>query len=125
MANSVWLLTWTTYGTWLPGDNRGFMGYIRQKQPADSRQRLDDAPRPHDANQTDDAHRADDASRTDEAHRADDASRRVPPPKLLPLVARIPPARIAAPAGNGSNSSRAPRQRLPPGSTLPKRGRIK
>ncbi len=119
MANSVWLLTWTTYGTWLPGDNRGFMGYIRQKQPADLRQRLDDAPRPHDANQTDDISRARDA------HRADDASRRVPPPKLLPLVARIPPARIAAPAGNGSNSSRAPRQRLPPGSTLPKRGRIK
>jgi len=21
-----WLLTWTTYGTWLPGDDRGFVG---------------------------------------------------------------------------------------------------
>ena len=26
-----WLLTWTTYGTWLPGDRRGFVGPIRQK----------------------------------------------------------------------------------------------
>jgi REP element-mobilizing transposase RayT len=25
----VWLLTWTTYGTWLPGDPRGFVTPIR------------------------------------------------------------------------------------------------
>ena len=24
-----WLLTWTTYGTWLPGDRRGFVGRSR------------------------------------------------------------------------------------------------
>ena len=24
-----WLLTWTTYGTWLPGDERGFVGDVR------------------------------------------------------------------------------------------------
>jgi hypothetical protein len=60
MADNVWLLTWTTYGTWLPDDNRGFVGYIRERQPADSRQRLDDAVR------------------------ADEASRRVPPPSELP-----------------------------------------
>jgi len=23
-----WLLTWTTYGTWLPGDARGFVSPI-------------------------------------------------------------------------------------------------
>lgn len=63
MANNVWLLTWTTYGTWLPGDNRGFVGYIRQRQPADSRQRLDNAVRPDNASRPDDACRADDASR--------------------------------------------------------------
>jgi REP element-mobilizing transposase RayT len=26
-----WLLTWTTYGAWLPGDERGFVGATRQK----------------------------------------------------------------------------------------------
>ena len=31
MADSVavdryWFLTWTAYGTWLPGDDRGFVG---------------------------------------------------------------------------------------------------
>lgn len=25
----VWLLTWTTYGQWLPGDSRGFVGDVR------------------------------------------------------------------------------------------------
>jgi REP element-mobilizing transposase RayT len=59
---SEWLLTWTTYGTWLPGDERGFVGFVREEEPADLRQRLE-ASRPDDA-------RADDA-------RADDASRRV------------------------------------------------
>ena len=24
-----WLLTWTTYGTWLPGDTRGFVSEVR------------------------------------------------------------------------------------------------
>src|SRR5438093_2578896 len=24
-----WLLTWTTYGTWLPGDRRGFVSEVR------------------------------------------------------------------------------------------------
>jgi hypothetical protein len=24
-----WLLTWTTYGTWLPGDKRGFVSPVR------------------------------------------------------------------------------------------------
>jgi hypothetical protein len=23
-----WLLTWTTYGTWLPGDERGFVSSV-------------------------------------------------------------------------------------------------
>ncbi len=26
-----WLLTWTTYGSWLPGDRRGFVGRVRQE----------------------------------------------------------------------------------------------
>ena len=26
-----WLLTWTTYGTWLPGDRRGFVSSIRDQ----------------------------------------------------------------------------------------------
>lgn len=26
-----WLLTWTTYGTWLPGDGRGFVSEIRDE----------------------------------------------------------------------------------------------
>jgi hypothetical protein len=25
-----WLLTWTTYGTWLPGDARGFVSRVRE-----------------------------------------------------------------------------------------------
>lgn len=24
-----WLLTWTTYGTWLPGEDRGFVSPVR------------------------------------------------------------------------------------------------
>jgi REP element-mobilizing transposase RayT len=27
-----WFLTWTTYGTWLPGDVRGFVGPVRKAQ---------------------------------------------------------------------------------------------
>jgi hypothetical protein len=30
-VDRYWLLTWTTYGTWLPGDERGFVGAVRQK----------------------------------------------------------------------------------------------
>ena len=30
-----WLLTWTTFGTWLPGDQRGFVG---RERAADGRQ---------------------------------------------------------------------------------------
>ena len=26
-----WLLTWTTYGSWLPGDRRGFVGKLRDE----------------------------------------------------------------------------------------------
>ncbi len=26
-----WLLTWTTYGAWLPGDERGFVGAVRDQ----------------------------------------------------------------------------------------------
>jgi len=29
-----WLLTWTTYGTWLPGDQRGFVGDTRDEAGA-------------------------------------------------------------------------------------------
>ncbi len=29
-----WLLTWTTYGTWLPGDARGFVGNVRDQNGA-------------------------------------------------------------------------------------------
>ena len=28
-CDRYWLLTWTTYGTWLPGDSRGFVSNIR------------------------------------------------------------------------------------------------
>ena len=27
-----WLLTWTTYGTWLPGENYGFVSAVRNEQ---------------------------------------------------------------------------------------------
>jgi REP element-mobilizing transposase RayT len=26
----TWLLTWSTYGTWLPGDERGFVGQVKR-----------------------------------------------------------------------------------------------
>ncbi|MFQ3592854.1 MAG: transposase [Gemmataceae bacterium] len=48
MAGNPWLLTWTSYGTWLPGDDRGFVGYIRER-PADWRQRLNDDTQADDA----------------------------------------------------------------------------
>jgi REP element-mobilizing transposase RayT len=28
----TWFLTWRTYGTWLPGDERGFIGAVRDDQ---------------------------------------------------------------------------------------------
>jgi REP element-mobilizing transposase RayT len=30
IVDRFWLLTWTTYGTWLPGDRRGFVSPVRQ-----------------------------------------------------------------------------------------------
>jgi len=30
MESDSWLLTWTTYGTWLPGDERGFVGSVAE-----------------------------------------------------------------------------------------------
>jgi REP element-mobilizing transposase RayT len=29
-VDRYWLLTWTTYGTWLPGDERGFVSGVRE-----------------------------------------------------------------------------------------------
>jgi REP element-mobilizing transposase RayT len=29
LRDRYWLLTWTTYGTWLPGDRRGFVSPVR------------------------------------------------------------------------------------------------
>ena len=29
---NFWLITWTCYGHWLPGDSRGFVGNVRDKQ---------------------------------------------------------------------------------------------
>ena len=29
-SHRYWLLTWTTYGTWLPGDDRGFVSPVRK-----------------------------------------------------------------------------------------------
>jgi hypothetical protein len=31
----TWLLTSTTYGTWLPGDDRGFVGRVRERRVSD------------------------------------------------------------------------------------------
>ena len=50
MEADSWLLTWTTYGTWLPGDERGFVGNVVE-EPA------------NDAIQSSDVVRAADASR--------------------------------------------------------------
>jgi hypothetical protein len=30
-----WLLTNTTYGTWLPGDHRGFVGHVLEHRPTE------------------------------------------------------------------------------------------
>lgn len=34
-GSRTWLLTSTTYGTWLPGDQRGFVGRVRDLRPDD------------------------------------------------------------------------------------------
>ncbi|MBW3540634.1 MAG: transposase [Planctomycetes bacterium] len=42
-----WLLTWTTYGTWLPGDRRGFVAPVRER---DGKLRVHNVPgTPYDA----------------------------------------------------------------------------
>jgi len=45
-----WFLTWTTYGTWLPGDARGFVGPVRvadrQREQANLKQEPPHAPNP-------------------------------------------------------------------------------
>jgi REP element-mobilizing transposase RayT len=33
-VDRCWLLTWTTYGTWLPGDERGFVSAVRDQTGA-------------------------------------------------------------------------------------------
>lgn len=37
-AHRWWLLTSTTYGTWLPGDERGFVGRVLEHRPEDKPQ---------------------------------------------------------------------------------------
>jgi REP element-mobilizing transposase RayT len=32
MMDRFWLLTWTTYGSWLPGDARGFVSEVRDEE---------------------------------------------------------------------------------------------
>src|SRR5437870_8866265 len=32
IMDRFWLLTWTTYGTWLPGDARGFVTDLRDQE---------------------------------------------------------------------------------------------
>ena len=36
MEIDSWLLTWTTYGTWLPGDERGFVGNVVEEPANDA-----------------------------------------------------------------------------------------
>jgi len=31
-VDRYWFLTWTTYGTWLPGDQRGWVGWTRDER---------------------------------------------------------------------------------------------
>ncbi|MFH5804123.1 transposase [Alienimonas sp. DA493] len=35
-SDRVWLLTWTLYGSRLPGDDRGFVGTVRERRVGDS-----------------------------------------------------------------------------------------
>lgn len=47
--NHCWLITWTCYGHWLPGDARGFVGNVRDKE--DRKQVVHNIPgTPYDAN---------------------------------------------------------------------------
>jgi REP element-mobilizing transposase RayT len=39
-----WLLTWTTYGTWLPGDARGFVSNVRDGDGPEVRHNLPGTP---------------------------------------------------------------------------------
>ena len=41
MEADSWLLTWTTYGTWLPGDERGFVGNVVEETANDAIQAAD------------------------------------------------------------------------------------
>ncbi len=41
MEADSWLLTWTTYGTWLPGDERGFVGNVIEEAANDAIQSAD------------------------------------------------------------------------------------
>jgi len=41
MEADSWLLTWTTYGTWLPGDERGFVGNVVEEATNDTIQTAD------------------------------------------------------------------------------------
>jgi len=41
MEADSWLLTWTTYGTWLPGDERGFVGNVVEEATNDAIQTAD------------------------------------------------------------------------------------
>src|SRR5688572_16973948 len=36
MTTTTWLLTWTCYGNWLPGDGRGFVSRVRDRRPDES-----------------------------------------------------------------------------------------
>lgn len=35
MTTTTWLLTWTCYGNWLPGDERGFVSRVRDSRPGE------------------------------------------------------------------------------------------
>ena len=40
-----WFLTWVTYGTWLPGDERGFVSHIRDRSGRQMIHNIPDTPR--------------------------------------------------------------------------------
>jgi REP element-mobilizing transposase RayT len=42
--DGFWLLTWTTYGTWLPGDRRGFVSNVRDGEGAEIRHNIPGTP---------------------------------------------------------------------------------
>ena len=41
MEADSWLLTWTTYGTWLPGAESGFVGNVLEEAANDAIQSAD------------------------------------------------------------------------------------